>query len=43
LRFINIKVKIDRQILEFLLIVALEPIENQSPRSKCLDDFLRIF
>jgi hypothetical protein len=42
LRFLNIKVKIDRQILEFLLIVAPAPTENQSPKSMCLDDFLKI-
>ena len=42
LRFINIKDKVDRQILEFLLIVALAPTCNKSPKSKCLDDFLRI-
>ena len=42
LRFINIKVKDDRQFLEFLLIVALAPTCNKSPKSKCLDDFLQI-
>ena len=42
LRFLNIKEKEDRQILEFLLIVALAPTENQSPKSMCLDDFLKI-
>jgi hypothetical protein len=42
LRFVNIKDKVDRQILEFLLIVALAPTCNKSPKSKCLDDFLRI-
>ncbi len=41
LRFLNIKLKIDHQILEFLLIVALAPTENQSPKSMCLDDFLQ--
>lgn len=42
LRFVNIKDKVDRQILEFLLIVSLAPTCNKSPKSKCLDDFLRI-
>lgn len=42
LRSINIKVKGDLQFLEFLRIVALAPTCNKSPKSKCLDDFLRI-
>jgi len=40
MRFVQLQDDMDRQVLEFLLILAYAPMHNEKPKAKKLDELL---